>query len=70
MWRKVGCGPFYDGVAEIDLHVMWHQDARFSDAETIFMEFFLNALGKVPLEERLTTGLELFDETPDVNHPL
>ncbi|ASK21337.1 MULTISPECIES: LysR family transcriptional regulator [unclassified Halomonas] len=58
--------PPYDGVAEIDLHVMWHQDARFSDAETIFMEFFLNAMGKVPLEERLTTGLEVFDEIPDV----
>lgn len=49
--------PPYGGVADIDLHLMWHREARFSAAESTFLEFLHNALAKVPLEERLHRGL-------------
>ncbi|MGC3873683.1 LysR family transcriptional regulator [Halomonas sp. GXIMD04776] len=54
--------PPYDGVADIDLNLMWHSDARFSAAESTFLEFFLNAMAKVPMEERLTSGLKSLDD--------
>lgn len=50
--------PPYGGVADIDLHLMWHREARFSAAESTFLEFLHNALAKVPLEDRLHSGLE------------
>ncbi|MBS4155281.1 LysR family transcriptional regulator [Cobetia sp. MC34] len=51
--------PPYGGVADIDLHLMWHREARFSAAESTFVNFMHNALAKVPLEERLHRGLEM-----------
>lgn len=54
--------PPYDGVAEIDLNLMWHREGRFSNAEATFIDFFLNAMAKVPLESRLTTGLDPDDQ--------
>lgn len=56
--------PPYDGVADIDLNLMWHREARFSAAESTFIDFFLNAMAKVPLEARLTAGLEAAEEAP------
>ncbi|TVU69582.1 MULTISPECIES: LysR family transcriptional regulator [Cobetia] len=50
--------PPYGGVADIDLHLMWHREARFSAAESTFVDFLHNALAKVPLEDRLHRGLE------------
>ncbi|MGQ7249192.1 LysR substrate-binding domain-containing protein [Halomonas sp. V046] len=49
--------PPYAGVADIDLHVMWHREGRNNVAETTFIDFFLNAMAKVPMEDRLTTGI-------------
>ncbi|MFP3458880.1 hypothetical protein R0J89_21760, partial [Psychrobacter sp. SIMBA_152] len=49
----------YGGVADIDLHLMWHREARFSAAESTFVNFMHNSLAKVPLEERLHRGLEM-----------
>lgn len=54
--------PPYDGVADIDLNLMWHSDARFSTAESTFIEFFFNAMSKIPMERRLTSGLELLND--------
>lgn len=45
--------PPYDGVADIDLHLIWHQDARLGLAEQTFFAFLQNALARVPLEKRL-----------------
>ena len=65
--------PPYDGVADIDLHLMWHREGRASVAETTFIEFFLTSMAKVPMEHRLTTGIDVadaaqaplaFDDTP------
>lgn len=50
--------PPYDGVAPIDLNVLWHSDGRFNAAEQAFIDFFHNALAKVPLEDRLTRGID------------
>lgn len=55
--------PPYGGVADIDLHLMWHREARFSAAESTFVDFLHNALAKVPLEERLHRGLEMKQAT-------
>ncbi|OXY83401.1 LysR family transcriptional regulator [Oceanimonas doudoroffii] len=45
--------PPYDGVADIDMHLIWHRDARFGIAEQAFFDFCQNALARVPLEKRL-----------------
>ncbi|ALM54316.1 LysR family transcriptional regulator [Halomonas huangheensis] len=50
--------PPYDGVAPIDLNVLWHSDERFNVVERTFIEFFQNALAKVPLEDRLSRGID------------
>ncbi|MGK0544909.1 LysR family transcriptional regulator [Halomonas cupida] len=53
--------PPYAGVADIDLHVMWHREGRASVAETTFIEFFQTCMAKVPMEARLTTGIDMAD---------
>lgn len=45
--------PPYEGVPNIDLHLVWHHDARFGQAETLFFDFLHSAMASVPLEQRL-----------------
>lgn len=45
--------PPYDGIPNIDLHLVWHEDARLGQAESLFFAFLQNAMAAVPLEQRL-----------------
>lgn len=45
--------PPYDGIPNIGLHLIWHQDSRFSQAEKVFFDFLHRAMAEVPIEQRL-----------------
>jgi len=45
--------PPYEGIPNIDLHLIWHQDSRFSQAERVFFDFVHRAMAEVPIEQRL-----------------
>lgn len=45
--------PPYAGIPNIDLHLIWHQDARFSQAEQVFFDFLHRAMAETTIEQRL-----------------
>ncbi|WP_444677939.1 LysR family transcriptional regulator substrate-binding protein [Halomonas sp. E19] len=45
--------PPYDGVPNIDIHLVWHEDSRFSQAERLFFDYLHSAMASVGLEQRL-----------------
>lgn len=45
--------PPYDGIPNIDIHLVWHEDSRFSQAERVFFDFLHGAMATVALEQRL-----------------
>ncbi|MFB9147222.1 LysR family transcriptional regulator [Halomonas alkalicola] len=45
--------PPYEGVPNIDLHLVWHEDSRFSQAERLFFDYLHGAMASVSLEQRL-----------------
>ncbi len=45
--------PPYEGVAEIDIFLAWPAEARFSQAERVFLDHVRSELAALPLERRL-----------------
>lgn len=45
--------PPYDGIPNIDIHLVWHRDSRFSQAEQVFFDFLHGAMASVAIQQRL-----------------
>lgn len=45
--------PPYDGVAQVDLHLVWNPASKFTAAEASALEWLQHSLALVPLEQRL-----------------
>lgn len=56
--RDVGAGllwelPPYEGIAQVDVHIIWNPDGRFNRAERAFIDELVGQVRGRPLEERV-----------------
>lgn len=49
LWRL----PPDQGVADVEVHLLWHREQKMGRAETLFLQAFEEALADTPVEQRL-----------------
>ncbi|MNH39937.1 hypothetical protein D3C79_1011760 [compost metagenome] len=45
LWRL----PPYEGIVDVDLHLLWNREQRMTMAETVFLESFQHCLAQASL---------------------